>query len=154
MQQHWMCSQVADRDGWAMQRGYGAIFGTRETMHAMTMFRQSAPIPVDRSRIYIGVHHLRERQLSNDLRCISANRRGHQLRNIRRSRSSVGFLLLLHVPISGISTSTKTDGPSDVSGKLSLVISREPEAGLLAGCFLAQPCEAWSVTWEIGPGKS
>jgi len=71
MQQFRICSQVVDRDGWAMRRGYVAIFGIRATMHAMAMSRQGASILVDRSRIYIGVHHLTERQLSNDLRYIS-----------------------------------------------------------------------------------
>lgn len=58
-----MCSKVVDRDGWAMQGEYIAIFGIHATMHAMPMFRRgnSDSILVDRSRIYIGEHHLKER---------------------------------------------------------------------------------------------
>lgn len=66
-----MCSGVVDRNGWAMQREYIAIFGIHATMHAMAMFRRSTSIRVDRSRIDIGEHHLKERRLSNELRHIS-----------------------------------------------------------------------------------
>jgi hypothetical protein len=43
-------------------------------MHAMTMSRGSNSILVDRSRIYIGEHHLKERRLSDDLRHIGVSR--------------------------------------------------------------------------------
>lgn len=82
----------------------------------------------------------------------AGNRRGNYIRNIRRCRSSAESFFPLHVPISG--TSIKMDGPVDVPGKLSFVISTEPEVGPRAGWLLVRRCKAWSVTWETGPGKS
>jgi hypothetical protein len=61
-----------------------------------------------------------------------------------RCRFSSEFLLSLHVLISG--TSIKMDGPVDVPGKLSFVISLEPEVGPRAGLLLVWRCKAWSVT--------